>query len=168
MDYPGSRGKGARSMTAGARCVDHEGRAVCIWRKRSRKAVVSAISSRSGSCKQMSMTCAPAFTWSRPPHFSALSQSPEAMRALKARLPGRWVRSPTRTGRFSCSTSREIDARGSSGGGRHLAWACNPHMASAKAPMMWAGVAAAAAHEVHPAFLRKAPHLLREDLGVSG
>ena len=71
----------------------------------SRKRRTSTSSSRSGFARQMSITCAPRFTWARA-ISAASSICPAMIRSLNFREPITLVRSPTMTGRFSGSTSR--------------------------------------------------------------
>src|SRR5437870_3324277 len=71
----------------------------------SRKAVMSASSSRSGFARQTSRTCAPPRTCRRP-ISAAWSRSPPMTSSLNLRLPMTFVRSPTMTGRRSSSMGR--------------------------------------------------------------
>ncbi len=71
----------------------------------SRKRRMSSSSSRSGLARQMSMTCAPRFTWARA-ISEASSNCPATMSSLNFLLPMTLVRSPTMTGRSSSVISR--------------------------------------------------------------
>ena len=71
---------------------------------KSRKAVMSASSSRSGSCRHTSRIYAP-FRTCRRPISAASSNPPRPISRRNRRLPSTLVRSPTITGRVSSSTT---------------------------------------------------------------
>ena len=132
-----------------------------IFIARSRKALTSSTSSRSGSCRQTSITCAPLLTWARA-ISPASSNLPSAISRLNLRLPSTLVRSPTITGRLSSSISSvsmpETSVCVASGTRRGL----RPAAAAASAWMCAGRRAAAAADEVHPALLDEAGQLRRQ------
>ncbi len=132
-----------------------------IFVARSRKALTSATSSRSGSCRQTSMTWAPFLTCARA-ISAAASNWPSATRRLNFRLPSTLVRSPTRTGRLSTSTSSAsmpetsglvVDRHAA----RLLAFGRGRERADVRR-----GRAAAAAHDVDPALRHEPLELARQ------
>ncbi|MNH97313.1 hypothetical protein D3C73_500060 [compost metagenome] len=68
----------------------------------SKNFLISSLSSRSGSCTQTSITCAPLFTWARA-ISEASSYLPSTISRLNFREPSTFVRSPTMYGRLSLS-----------------------------------------------------------------
>ena len=134
---------------------------------RSRKPSMSPTSSRSGSCRQTSSTCAPALTCARPTSAAA-SYCPSAISRLNLRLPRTLVRSPTRSGRLSAvsSTASRPETRARRWRGTA------PRRAAVDQPGEGRDVrrrrAAAAADEVEPAGVEEAAEHAREDLRPLG
>ena len=101
---------------------------------------MSAISLRSGSCKQTSRTCAPRAHLQRARFRRPPRTCPRAISRLNLRLPSTLVRSPTITGRVSSSITsvsmpETTERRRRS---RHRAAACPPP--SAASSRMCSGV----------------------------